>query len=147
MKQLTVIKITIFLVITFLAIGCKPNSPDNLKDDQSEILKAEAELKTANEEFRIDLENYRIEIENKISANERAIEDFKISAAYNEKEDKSGYNKRIDEIEMKNMEMKRKLAEFKQDGSDKWKSFKTEFSRDMDELGKALKDLTVNNVN
>lgn len=75
-----------------------------------------------------------------------AFEEFKISAAYNEDEDKSGFNKRIDEIEIKNMELKRKLNKFKLDGGEKWKSSKIEFNRDIDELGRALKDPTFNNV-
>lgn len=38
--------------------------------------------------------------------------------------------------------MKKKLDDYKADGKDKWEQFKKDFSRDMDDLGNAFKDLT-----
>ena len=40
----------------------------------------------------------------------------------------------------------RTLRDFKEDGNEKWESFKVEFKRDMDNLGEALGDLTKNNT-
>jgi hypothetical protein len=42
--------------------------------------------------------------------------------------------------------MKMKMDNYKEEGKDKWEIFKTEFSHDMDALGKSFKDLTVKNV-
>ena len=42
--------------------------------------------------------------------------------------------------------MKKKLEDYQAEGKDSWETFKTEFSHDMDALGNAFKDLTVNNV-
>jgi len=42
--------------------------------------------------------------------------------------------------------MKQKLGDHKEDGKENWNAFKKEFNHDMDELGNAFKDLTVNNV-
>ena len=49
-------------------------------------------------------------------------------------------------MEQKNTDMKKRMDEYKADGKEQWKKFKAEFSRDMDELGQAFKDLTVKNV-
>jgi len=49
-------------------------------------------------------------------------------------------------LENKNNDLKIKLANFKEDSQDNWESFKTEFSKDMNELGQAFKDLTTDNV-
>ena len=38
--------------------------------------------------------------------------------------------------------MKNKLDGYQDDGNDKWKTFKAEFSKEMDDLGKSIKDLT-----
>ena len=38
------------------------------------------------------------------------------------------------------------MDDYKVEGKDKWEKFKTEFSHDMDELGKGFKDLTVKNI-
>lgn len=55
--------------------------------------------------------------------------------------------KKLAELEQKNKALKEKLAEYKEDGNEQRKSFKTEFNHDMKELGKAFSDLTVNNIN
>jgi hypothetical protein len=39
-----------------------------------------------------------------------------------------------------------KMANYKADSQEQWESFKSEFTHDMDEMEKAVKDLTVNNV-
>jgi len=39
-----------------------------------------------------------------------------------------------------------KISKYKNDGNEKWESFKREFNYDMDELGQSLKDLGENNV-
>ena len=49
-------------------------------------------------------------------------------------------------LEQKNTELKKILSDYKDEGQDKWTSFKNEFNHDMDELGKAFKDLTVKNL-
>jgi len=38
------------------------------------------------------------------------------------------------------------MDDYKQDGKENWEKFKAEFNHDMDELGKAFKDLTINNI-
>ncbi|MFO7657526.1 MAG: hypothetical protein R6W78_10695 [Bacteroidales bacterium] len=56
------------------------------------------------------------------------------------------YSKRIDNLEFQNKEMRTRLTDYEKNQSN-WESFKREFNHDMDELGKALKDLTVDNKN
>ena len=38
--------------------------------------------------------------------------------------------------------MKKRMDDYKADGKDKWEIFKAEFSHDMDDLGKSIKDFT-----
>ena len=40
------------------------------------------------------------------------------------------------------MDMKNKLDDYKTEGKENWEIFKSEFSNDMDELGKAFNDFT-----
>ena len=42
--------------------------------------------------------------------------------------------------------MKQKMADYKEEGKEKWETFKVEFNHDMEELGNAFKDLTVKNT-
>lgn len=54
------------------------------------------------------------------------------------------YKKRIQTLEQQNRDLKTRLVVYEKEQSD-WSTFKREFNHDMDELGNALKDLTVDN--
>ena len=54
---------------------------------------------------------------------------------------KAKYNKAVAELEQKNRDLKKKLEEYKDEGESKWQEFKTNFSHDMDAVGKTIKDL------
>ena len=41
--------------------------------------------------------------------------------------------------------MKKSMDDYKAGGKEQWEKFKAEFNHDMDELGKAFKDLSVDN--
>jgi hypothetical protein len=87
---------------------------------------------------------FKLESELKINNNEIRVKEL------TEKMNKPGttldplYAKRIENIEQKNKDLKVKLATYETSQSD-WETFKREFNHDMDELGKAFKDLTVDN--
>lgn len=90
------------------------------------------------------MEKDRRDIEAKIASNEQIINDFKASLSKLGKDVKSKYEVKMDDYERKNKEMKTKLSEFKDIGAESWQSFKSEFTSDIDEIGRALKNLTSN---
>lgn len=63
------------------------------------------------------------------------------SIAKEKKTVKAEYKEKIAELEAKNTDMKKKIEEYKLDGKDKWSTFKTDFDREMDELGKSINDV------
>ena len=89
-------------------------------------------------------EVFKSESEAKIKDIETRIAELKVQM------DKKGtaldeiYAKRIDTLEQKIKDLKKKMENFDNGQSD-WESFKREFNHDMDDLGQAFKDLTVNN--
>ena len=76
-----------------------------------------------------------------IAANDQIIADLKATIQHDKKAAKADYKSKVSALEQKNAEMKKKMKDYRQDGKDKWQAFKTEFTHDMDELGKAFKDL------
>lgn len=87
---------------------------------------------------------FKLESELKINNNEIRVNEL------TEKMNKPGttldplYAKKIANLKQKNKDLKMKLEAYETNQSD-WETFKREFNHDMDELGKAFKDLTVNN--
>ena len=87
---------------------------------------------------------FKLESELKINDNEIRIKEL------TKKMNKPGtildplYAKKIENIEQKNKDLRVKLDTYETNQSD-WETFKREFNHDMNELGKAFKDLTVDN--
>ena len=145
MKKL-ILALAVFAIITG-AILTSCNTPaEKVKDAQTNVTQANKDLDAANKEYLADIENYRKETADKITANDKSIVEFKARIEHEKKATKAEYNKKLTELEQKNSDLKKKLDDYKSDGKEKWETFKAEFSHDMDELGKAFKDLTVNNV-
>jgi chromosome segregation ATPase len=121
-------------------------SAERVENAQENVIQANKDLDQANQEYLADIENYRLETASRIEANEQAIADFNAGLEHEKKAVRAEHKKKIAELEQKNREMKKKLEEYKAEGKENWEIFKAEFSHDMDELGKAFKNVTVKNV-
>jgi phosphoenolpyruvate-protein kinase (PTS system EI component) len=119
---------------------------EKVKDAKENVTEAKNELKDANEAYLADVESYRREAAEKIEANNQAIIEFNKRVQNEKMEARADYKKKIAELEKKNTDMKKRMDDYTADGKDNWESFKMEFNRDMESLGLAFKNLTVNNV-
>jgi len=129
------------------AIFTSCNSPaKKVENAENEVKEANKELNKANEEYLADIESYRKETADKIAANDRSIAEFNARIKSQKKAAKADYKKKIAALEQKNSDMKKKIDGYKAEGKENWEKFKAEFSHDMEEIGKAFKDLTVKNV-
>ena len=123
------------------------NSPaKKVEEAQKDVTEANKDLAKANEEYLADIESYRKETADKIAANDRSIAEFNSRIKEQKREAAADYKLKIAKLEQKNSDMKKHLDEYKAEGKENWEKFKTEFNHDMEELGKAFKDLTVKNV-
>lgn len=140
--------ISIFASIFIAIVVTACSSPaEKLENAQINLNQAQADFNKAQDDHLIDVENYKKETAAKIAANDKSIAEFK-SRIENEKNDaRIEYQKKITALEQKNSDSKKKLDEYKVEGKEQWESFKAEFSRDMEELGNAFKDLVIVNKN
>ena len=133
------------LVAGFLFTSCKSpaqkeDAAQNKVDEAQQELNA-AQVKVASQE---EWATFKIESELKINDNENRIAELKEKMKKPGKVFDALYQKRIDDLEKRNLDMRVRMETYEKNQSD-WESFKTEFNHDMDELGNALKDITVNN--
>jgi hypothetical protein len=123
------------------------NSPSKeVENAETNLDEAQIELNNANSALEADLEKYRYETQLQIDANQQSIAIYNEQLKLEKKESQAEYKEKVAALEAKNTEMKMKLDEYKADGNENWEKFKTEFNRDMSELGDAIKNLTVKNV-
>lgn len=136
------------LFVGGLITACQ-SSESKVENAEDNVMNAEEELDDANMELnqarRDSIQLWKEETVSKISANEQSIVELKSKIAIQKKENKAKYEERVAVLEQKNADLKRKLGEFTDDGKSDWQMFKDEFNRDLDELGRAFKDLTVKN--
>jgi len=148
-----------FFVLTLLTLfvgagltSCQEPTPKQ-NEAENKVEEAKEELKAVNKEADENAHRvataqewtaFREQTEAKISANEKRIIELKANMKKPGILLDSDYAKMINDLEAKNIQLKRRLENYEKNQSD-WEAFRVEFNHDMDELGKALKDLTVNN--
>ncbi|AEE53500.1 hypothetical protein [Haliscomenobacter hydrossis] len=113
----------------------------DLKDAKQEEITAEQRAADA-EEWTL----FQTDTEVKIKANETRIAELRAKKRTSGTKMDVTYSQRIDTLEQRNVAMRTWLNDYDKSGTD-WAIFKREFNRDMDELGQALKNLTVDNKN
>jgi hypothetical protein len=122
-----------FLFLTSCDTGAK-----KVDNAQENVVEAEKDLQEAKEEYVADMENYRMLTAEKIAANEKSIAEFNARVETEKKEVRADYKQKITELEQKNSDMKRKLDNYQEEGKENWEIFKTEFGKDMDNLGESI---------
>ncbi|MBB6004375.1 peptidase M23 [Arcicella rosea] len=141
----TILLITAFTLTTAFFTSC--NSPEKkVENAQTEVVEANKDLIDANQAYLDDVESYKVTTAERIAANDKSIAEFKVRIDKEKKEAKADYLEKLTKLEQKNTDLKKKMDDYKDDGKENWDKFKAEFNHDMDELGEAFKDLTVNNV-
>jgi hypothetical protein len=151
--------IILFFLITsaFIAgitsIGCQ-GSGQNVKEAKEKADAAQMALAKAKQDS-IDMaqkmvtdeewQAFKAETQAKIKDNDASITTLKANMKKSGKKLDDAYTNSIDAFEKKNKELEAKLDAGYDNGKRDWAEFKREFNHDMDELGQALKDLTVNN--
>jgi hypothetical protein len=139
-------KILTLVVIGFMAgtvlICAKSTGGKNNKDAKENIGITKPDSQAVKESYSDDWQRFKSESEQKIQDNENSITVFK---AKMEKSGKADYNKEIAKLEKTNRRLQKKLDQYKDEGKSSWEKFKKGFNKDMDKLGKAVKDLTSNN--
>jgi predicted nucleic acid-binding Zn-ribbon protein len=137
----TAITLALSTIITgALLTGC--SSPEEkVKDAQDNVTTANNKLDSANQEYLADIESYKKQTADSIAANQQSIQSFNERIAKAKLEDREEYQAKINDLNNRDSDMKKKMDDYKAEGKEKWEAFKAGFSHDMDELGKSIRDL------
>jgi hypothetical protein len=131
----------------FTACQSSPSTPAE-EAAQAKVDTAKSELREAQKAATAEeWEAFKTESVEKIRINELSIADFKEKMRTSESQFDALYVEKIDKLEKQNKKLKAKIENYEnfENRKNNWASFKSEFNHDMDELGQALKDLTVDN--
>ena len=125
----------------------KVENAENKVENAKEVLaQSERDLYQTKLDTITNYKQFKIEAEKIIIAQRENIADFKSGITKKREEAQTEIDKQLVELEKNNKELENKLASFKDDGKYTWITFRNELNHDMDKLGKALNNLTVDNI-
>jgi hypothetical protein len=146
---------TYVLAIAMLAAGSMWSGCDSVakrkdaaKEDLVEAQKNVREAKL-NVQKAVDAEEweaFKRDSEVKIRDNETRIDSLKVKLVKPGQLLDPIYENRIETLRQKNVDLRAEIGRYEANMSD-WEKFKREFNHDMDELGLAIKNFTLDNKN
>lgn len=151
-NKLFTLMIATTLVAGTIFTGCQSNASKE-EAAQAKVDEAEQVLEDARQDAEIEAQKvasaeewleFKTESEIKISEYEIRIEALKTQMKKPGKTFDDLYKQRIETLEQKIADLKTRMKDYEKNQTG-WESFKREFNHDMNELGSALKDLTVDN--
>lgn len=152
-KTIYTLALTTFMAGSIL-VGCQTptkkeqEAKDKVADAREDVQDAKEELMEARKEATTEeWQTFKNETTAKINENEIRIAELKAKMKKTGNSIDAISTKKIEELEQKNKDIEAKVETYKNDRSSDWESFKREYNHDINELGKALKDMTVNNKN
>lgn len=153
-RTIFILSATITLMAGIIFTGCQTTAQKQdaaqakVKDARQDLNEAKQDANAIGQELATAEEwaTFRSESEVRIKDNEVRIAELKAKMKKPGEVFDEMYAKKIDNLELQNREMRTRLTAYEKSQTN-WETFKREFNHDMDELGKALKDLTVDNKN
>ena len=136
MKKLILI---LAIVVVTLITSCR-SAAQRETAAKNNVVDAKQDLQDTKVDNANEWIKFKTESEAKIADNEKRIAELKVRMKEPGKTFDGLYRTRIEKLEAKNAELKTKLRNY--DGNQtQWKTFKSDFNRDMNEIGNNIKDL------
>lgn len=145
MKKLAPSYFILSILILILA-GCSATKAEDVDKAAEELEDAKLDLAQANKQYAKEVASYRTAMEADLINNKIRIAKLKEERSDAKEEVLVIRNEKIAAIQKRNDELESRMIQYRGDSKENWKEFKREFNHDMDELGKAFKDLGKDNT-
>lgn len=145
----SILVLTVFLFVGGMMLtSCETpaqrvqNAESDVVEAEEDVVEAEEELSDAREDYLNDVERYKEETAERIEENNQRIAEFKERTEAEKNETRADYKTELARLEKQNNDLKSRLSGYSAEGKSKWETFKTNFARDMEQLGDEISDLT-----
>jgi oligoendopeptidase F len=140
MKNKYFILAVVLLIAGSVFTGCE-NNQDTAKE---EVKKANQDMIDAQTQFEKEWQQFKSDTELIIDANQKQIDDFKAAIKTTSAKFKAKYENQVLTLEQNNIELKKKLNDYKYAGKDNWEEFKRDFNREVNTVVDALNEIFKN---
>lgn len=143
MKQ-AILSLVISTSSVLFLTSCKENVTQST-EAQEEVVASKLQLIAAKKDSLTTYKEFKEKMTEKIDVNEAMIANLKLKSISKSKDVKASYDEKIKELEKKNVTLKSKLNDFKEETGKDWELFKAEIKENTDQLEKDFNDLNTNN--
>jgi peptidoglycan hydrolase CwlO-like protein len=129
------------LAVIMLIAGSVFTGCDNRDSAKEDVEKANQEMIDAQTKFEKEWQQFKSDVELKIDANQKQIDNLKAAMKETTARFKAKYENQLLTLEQKNIELRKKLNDYKYEGKDNWEIFKVEFNQKVDTVITAINDI------
>jgi hypothetical protein len=143
-KQVILFASGLMLLTSFYS--CKPkNEPVTEPSIENRIENKEERIVITEAELEKDRAEFKRTSELKMEENDKKIGELQAKAETADERMRAEYKTRINDLKERNRLQREKLGKYNGEGNENWEKFKREFNHDMDELGDAVKNFSIDN--
>jgi hypothetical protein len=140
-------QLAILALIILSSCNKSPKAKEEvLIDAKKEVETAKVDLDEATYDSIVEFNKYKTSIQIKLAENEKVISNFKARIKDEDRKTQTLYYKQLENLQLRNAELKLKIETYKQGPFQKWELFKVDFNIELDKLGKSISSTTKNNL-
>jgi len=138
MKRIkTIIGLAVIGIIGFTSCGETPK--EKLQEAVADVLASQDNLDTAKMNYEMELARYKLETMDRATDNEKILNEFKANGANEKILAKKEYQKKLNDLEAKNLEMKSRVITYVAPDRVRWYEFKDKCDKDMQGIQNGIK--------
>jgi len=149
MKTRIILNLFLAILVSISISSCNksPKSKQvDLNEAKQEVEIAKEDLDKATTDSVYAFNNYKSSIQIKLVENEKVITDLKAKIEDKDRKTQTLYYRQLENLQIKNTELKLKIENYKQGPTQKWELFKVDFNNELDDLGKSISTIANNNM-
>lgn len=146
-KLIYKVLLTVLVSITISSCNKSPKAKEEvLIDAKQDVETAKEDLNEATSDSIVEFNKYKSSIQIKLAENEKVISDLKAKIKDKDRKTQTLYYKQLENLQLRNAELKLKIETYKQGPTQKWELFKVDFNNELDKLGKSISSTANNNL-
>jgi hypothetical protein len=149
MKTRIILNLLLATLVSISISSCNksPKAKEaELNEAKQEVENAEVDLDEAKTDSVYAFNKYKSSIQIKLVENEKVITDLKAKIKDKDRKTQTLYYRQLENLQIKNTELKLKIENYKQGPTQKWELFKVDFNNELDDLGKSISNTAKNNM-
>ena len=123
---------------TFTASAQTPNK--KVTKARAHVVDAKKELAQAKKDSALEYQQFKTEANLMIASNKKTIAELKAKKAVSKQENNEKYNKKLADLEKRNMALQNRVNNYKAHGNTNWMVFKSQYHEEMKKMNDEFKE-------